>query len=94
MVLLERQTLLQLMYDQIKDTTRIRTDCRVMSITETLSGVKVFTQQGQRFEGQVVVGADGIHSKIRNWIASDLQRRDVETNLNNCESRCAVFERL
>jgi 2-polyprenyl-6-methoxyphenol hydroxylase-like FAD-dependent oxidoreductase len=85
MVLLERQTLLRLMYEKIRDKTQIRTDSRVVAVKESPSGVEVVTQQGTLYHGKIGVGADGVHSRIRACIALELEGQEVKTNLNSCE---------
>ncbi len=42
----------------------LRTDCKVTAAEQTSAGVQLTTSQGQ-FDGDLLIGADGIHSVIR-----------------------------
>jgi salicylate hydroxylase len=42
--------------------------CRVETLTETRTGMRVRCSSGAVFEASVVVGADGVHSVARNWV--------------------------
>ena len=42
--------------------------CRVQTLTETRTGVRVCCSSGAVFEASVLVGADGVHSVARNWV--------------------------
>ncbi|KAK1985380.1 hypothetical protein LZ30DRAFT_584207 [Colletotrichum cereale] len=64
-VFMERHDLLCVLYDHLKDKDRIFLDKKVRRV-ETLEGsALVYTADGSVFEGQIVVGADGVRSTIR-----------------------------
>jgi 2-polyprenyl-6-methoxyphenol hydroxylase-like FAD-dependent oxidoreductase len=44
---------------------------RVAGFEETASGVEVWTEEGRRFAGAALVGADGLRSRIREAIVGD-----------------------
>jgi FAD-dependent urate hydroxylase len=44
---------------------RIRCDCRVDAIAETQRGVRVAFDDGSHVDGDLVIGADGLHSTVR-----------------------------
>ncbi|ESZ95337.1 hypothetical protein SBOR_4271 [Sclerotinia borealis F-4128] len=62
---LDRQAVLQVLYDNIKDKSKVLTEKRLTKIDMSEKGVKVTTTDGSEFTGDVVVGGDGIHSKTR-----------------------------
>ncbi|EUC51246.1 hypothetical protein COCMIDRAFT_79568 [Bipolaris oryzae ATCC 44560] len=62
---LSRQQLLRVLFKHIRNKSAVHTNQRVAKIEHTSRGVKVFTQSGSVFEGDIVVGADGVHSKVR-----------------------------
>lgn len=63
------------MYDQLKDQSKIKTSKRVLSIEHGESSVTVFCQDGSNYTGDIVIGADGIHSRTR----QEMQRFAEET---------------
>jgi 2-polyprenyl-6-methoxyphenol hydroxylase-like FAD-dependent oxidoreductase len=64
---------LQVLYDHIKDKSKIMTNRRVSGIESDEHGVVVTTTDGSTYEGDMVVGADGIHSAVRHemWRIAD-----------------------
>jgi len=56
---------LQVLYDQIKDKSKILTQKRVVKVDVHDKGVKAITQDGSVYTGDIIVGADGIHSTVR-----------------------------
>ncbi|KAJ4214447.1 hypothetical protein NW759_010463 [Fusarium solani] len=80
---LDRQVVLQVLYDNIKDKTKVLVNKRVDKVHTSDDGVVVKTSDGSSFEGHILVGADGIHSTVRGemwrianemspgWIPSD-----------------------
>ncbi|KAL1651985.1 hypothetical protein SLS58_000108 [Diplodia intermedia] len=63
-----RRELVQILYDHIKSKDKILTSKRVKRVDETDDKVTVTTEDGQVFEGDLVVGADGMHSAVRQEI--------------------------
>ena len=53
------------MYDQLRDQSKVRTGKKVVSIKHSDSYVAVVCQDGSEFVGDIVIGADGIHSFTR-----------------------------
>ncbi|GKT41102.1 FAD-dependent monooxygenase andE [Colletotrichum spaethianum] len=60
-----RQMLLQVLYDNLKQKDKVLPEKRVNKIELINGGVLVHTKDGSVFEGDIVVGADGIHSTVR-----------------------------
>ncbi|CAI6339934.1 unnamed protein product [Periconia digitata] len=61
----DRQWLLQVLYDQLKDKKKILINQKVKNISLIDSAVEVTCGSGQTFRGSIVVGADGVHSAVR-----------------------------
>lgn len=57
--------LLQVLYDNLLHKDRVLTKKRVSEVNLVDSGVHVRTADGDLFEGDIIVGADGIHSTVR-----------------------------
>jgi 2-polyprenyl-6-methoxyphenol hydroxylase-like FAD-dependent oxidoreductase len=64
MAFLERRQLLKVLYNNLRDKTKIYSSCKALEICLTDTGVRVKTD-GEVFEGDIVVGADGVHSHVR-----------------------------
>lgn len=52
------------LYENICDKSKIHTSSGVVDIRLTVTGVEVETDS-EVFEGDIVVGADGVHSRVR-----------------------------
>ncbi|KAI0403613.1 hypothetical protein F4802DRAFT_608014 [Xylaria palmicola] len=62
---LDRQRFLQTLYNYLPDKTRVHEHARVEQVFEENSRVRVVLADGREFTGDIVVGADGVHSKMR-----------------------------
>ncbi|KAH7230268.1 hypothetical protein B0J15DRAFT_518297 [Fusarium solani] len=64
-IFIDRQMLLQALYNNLKHKDRVLTKKRVSRLQLTEEGAQAYTQDGSMCEGDIVVGADGIHSAVR-----------------------------
>ncbi|KUI74316.1 Zeaxanthin epoxidase, chloroplastic [Cytospora mali] len=70
------------LYEGINDKSKIHSREGIVSFTETDHGVTVLTDQGNTYEGDILVGADGVHSETRRQMAAqdqDSKRSDILT---------------
>ncbi|KAL3463733.1 hypothetical protein BJX64DRAFT_276360 [Aspergillus heterothallicus] len=65
LVFVERQRLLESLYQHLLDKSKIHLNQAVVRIQQTKNGVSVSTQDGTAYKGSLVVGADGVHSRVR-----------------------------
>lgn len=74
--ILERRQLLEVLYTGLQDKSKVHTGKQVTSILPTESGVSVTTADGASYDGDLVVGADGVHSFVRSemWRVADLEQ--------------------
>ncbi|KAJ5431308.1 Monooxygenase FAD-binding [Penicillium cf. griseofulvum] len=72
-VFLDRRMLIEVLYEKIQDKSKVITSQRVQSIENGTSSATVTTTTGQTYIGNIVIGADGIHSKVRQemWKAAE-----------------------
>ncbi|KAL4960975.1 FAD-dependent oxidoreductase [Aspergillus stella-maris] len=73
---IERQPFLDILYAGFKDKSRIHMGKRVVGICHTRSGVSVKSADGTTYTGDLVVGADGVHSTVRSemWRMKNAQQ--------------------
>lgn len=62
---LNRQSLLQILYQSVPNKDKILVSKRVSRVDCRQDGVVVQCKDGTSYEGSVVVGADGVHSMVR-----------------------------
>jgi 2-polyprenyl-6-methoxyphenol hydroxylase-like FAD-dependent oxidoreductase len=80
---LDFQRVLQVLYDNIQDKSKILTKKEIWNVDVTHNGVVVKTSDGSLYNGDILVGADGNQSTVRDtmwqiadelspgWISSD-----------------------
>ncbi|RYN26005.1 hypothetical protein AA0112_g8345 [Alternaria arborescens] len=93
-IFIDRQVALQILYNNLKSKERVLTNKRVCSVEHESEGVKVYTKDGSTYTGDFVVGADGVHSAVRQemWRIADedglkVFKFDPLRDLQ-CESKC------
>ncbi|GIK04356.1 hypothetical protein Aspvir_008437 [Aspergillus viridinutans] len=74
MAFLERQQLLQILYQSFPRRSDIHVGKTVIRVDQGDDGVMVYTKDGSTYHGDLVVGADGVHSCVRAqmWRAADV----------------------
>ncbi|KAH7152589.1 monooxygenase [Dactylonectria macrodidyma] len=80
---LDRQVVLQILSERLPDPSKILVNKRIVSVEHFKEGAVVHCKDGSQFQGHVVVGADGIHSVIRN----EMWRRFDEQGLSHLISQ-------
>ena len=61
----ERRRFLGSLYEQLKDKSRVCLEKKVIEVRHKEDGVVVRCADGSEFRGDLVIGADGIHSRTR-----------------------------
>lgn len=62
---MERRFLLQTLYDNIEDKSKVLLNKRVCRVDQGKDGATVYCKDGTSYTGDVVVAADGIRSVVR-----------------------------
>ncbi|OLN95509.1 2-heptyl-3-hydroxy-4(1H)-quinolone synthase 2 [Colletotrichum chlorophyti] len=81
---LERRKLLEALYNALPDKSKVLVSKEVTEIKQNddsdLAAVRVWTTDGDVYEGDLVVGADGVHSRTRSeiWRMASASRQDEE----------------
>lgn len=73
---MERKFWLSCIYNTIEDKSRIRPNSGVASFVESAEGVEVTTESGEVVRGDILIGADGVHSHIRSVLADKIEGTD------------------
>jgi len=75
----ERRQLVDILYQNLADKSRIHTSCGALKVDCMERGMRVETQNGRVFTGSILVGADGVHSRIRRemWRIADTETDDL-----------------
>ncbi|GME30195.1 putative FAD binding domain protein [Neofusicoccum parvum] len=82
-IFMERCEELRILYSHVKDKSKIHAHTAVESYDETDEGVTVTTSNGESFSGSILIGADGIHSRVRTLMADQISKTqpDLATEL-------------
>ncbi|KAF2992994.1 hypothetical protein E8E13_000981 [Curvularia kusanoi] len=95
-IFVDRQMLIQILYDNLRDKSKVLTKRGVIKVDQTPEQVLVTTDDGNLFCGDVLVGADGIHSTVRRemWRLADEHDPGlfpVVERLNVPTEYCCIF---
>jgi 2-polyprenyl-6-methoxyphenol hydroxylase-like FAD-dependent oxidoreductase len=64
---------LSLLYEAQPNKSKLLTNKKVANIEENEQGVKVTTKDGSVYEGDIVIGADGIWSTVREHMWKEME---------------------
>lgn len=85
MAFIDRQTFIQTLYDKIQDKTKVLTSKRVKAVNiSNPDFVRVTTTDGSSYSGDILVGADGIHSTVR----QEMARLDIGFERDYLDEKC------
>jgi len=62
---LDRQVLLRVLRDNLQQKNKVLVRKRIVKVETTESGIRVIAEDNSWYEGDIVIGADGIHSTVR-----------------------------
>ncbi|KAJ6117373.1 hypothetical protein N7512_007098 [Penicillium capsulatum] len=81
-IFLDRRNLIQVLFDSLSDKSKIRTSCEVSTITALDGRTQVILKDGTSVEGDILVGADGVHSSLRNemWRIAEIETPSYNAN--------------
>ncbi|KAL4883399.1 hypothetical protein BJY04DRAFT_216223 [Aspergillus karnatakaensis] len=85
-IFMERSRALQILYDHIGDKSRVHVSNGVVDYEETDTRITITTQDGRKHSGHILVGADGIHSRVRQLMADKISSVDSAASNNLLEA--------
>lgn len=91
---MDRQHILKGLYDSLLDKSKIHTSNEFFKIEELDEGVRVALKDGSTIYGDILVGADGVHSRTRTemWCIADMEGTDYDAaQLKKCMDTCLFF---
>lgn len=73
--------MLRALYANLKDKSRIKVQKRISQVDHNAEGVVAICEDGTAVAGDILVGCDGVNSKIRNelWRLSQEAEQDLIT---------------
>jgi hypothetical protein len=71
---LQRRDLLKVLYKHVRDKSKVLTSKWVTEIEQDESGASVHCKDGSTYTGDIVVGADGIHSAVRGLMQKHIEK--------------------
>lgn len=88
--------LLQILYDNLKHKDRVLTNKRVVHVDMNRTGVFVTTEDGSTYSGDILIGGDGVHSKVRQemWRIASASSSDAfppEERSSKCKTTITVL---
>ncbi|KAH8592118.1 hypothetical protein B0O99DRAFT_549387 [Bisporella sp. PMI_857] len=78
---LERQRVLKILLDRLPEKKRVLVNKKVTAVDQVANGVVVQCDDGSKFEGDIVAGADGVHSRIRREMWRHAESKHALKNL-------------
>ncbi|KAI5203694.1 FAD/NAD(P)-binding domain-containing protein [Aureobasidium subglaciale] len=89
----DRQDILQVLYDNIKDKSKILVEKSLLTVGQHPGGVTVVCEDGTSYTGDILAGADGVNSKARSemWRLADEKDPEIvkaDKNSLECSYRC------
>ncbi|KAF5023417.1 hypothetical protein F66182_4517 [Fusarium sp. NRRL 66182] len=62
---IDRQAVLKILYENLESKDAVLCNQRVVSVKALEDGVEVTTSKGETYRGDILIGADGLHSTVR-----------------------------
>ncbi|KAJ5817131.1 hypothetical protein N7447_009364 [Penicillium robsamsonii] len=75
-IFVERCKALEVLHNHVRDKSKLHARTAVVGYEETAQGVTVTAENGEQYHGHILIGADGIHSKVRKLMADKISVTD------------------
>lgn len=83
----DRQDILQVLYDNLKDKSKVLEGKKLSLVRQQPNGVTVVCEDGSSYTGDILAGADGVNSKARSemWRLADEQDPELVKADKDCK---------
>jgi 2-polyprenyl-6-methoxyphenol hydroxylase-like FAD-dependent oxidoreductase len=83
-----RTGLLKVLYNSITDKSKILTQKRIASVQNLEDAVEVTTTDGSVYSGDILVGTDGVHSRVREEMIRHAKEQGIDKDYDEDHSMC------
>jgi len=90
-VVLERSKLLDVLMSGIKDKSKCLARSSAVSFKEDESKVQVTCSDGTVYDCDVLVGADGVHSRVREFMMDELEKTELKEIASESRKGVDIF---
>lgn len=73
---MERCKALEVLHSHVQGRSKLHAGSAVVGYEETPQGIIVTTEDGEQYQGHILIGADGIHSNVRKLMADKISATD------------------
>lgn len=91
MSFLTRRNLLKIISNHLPDKSKILTSKRVSSIEHSASGVAAICEDGSKYSGDIIVGADGVRSIVRSFMQQYRESKEPGSTLKDQKALSAEY---
>lgn len=76
-IFIQRCNFIKAIYDRLEDKSKVHVNKAVIKYEEFENGVRVFTDDGDTYDGTFLVGADGINSTVRGLMKENAEAQNA-----------------
>ena len=87
--MLERRHVVDALYNNLPDKSYVLTNKKVQNVIQTTDGVRVETEDNATYEGDIVVGCDGVNSLVRDFMWESANKA-VPGSISAAEKSCKL----
>jgi 2-polyprenyl-6-methoxyphenol hydroxylase-like FAD-dependent oxidoreductase len=84
-MMFERMKFVQMLFETLQNKGKVKTGQRIIGIEQDNQGVRVRLEDGTIEHGDIVVGADGVHSWVREVMWEHINSRRSEKKLKTSQ---------
>ena len=90
-MMFERMRFIEMLYNNLLDKSKIKTSRRIVEVEQDAARVRVVLDDGTVESGDIVIGADGVHSSVRALMWKEVSKDRQKINSEDGESGKSPF---